>query len=1444
MGWFPRSVSNRLTGSASGYAPATSPRLRRRHSPWASRQAVVTDLTTLSHTISGLASGIEHTVRVLAYNHNGDGAASDTTATPTATDTTPPVLSSVTVDRATITIVYNEALDGASEPTAGAFTVNVGTTVRGVSTVEVSGRAATLTLASAVDVGETVTVDYTVPTGSDASPLRDQAENDAGGLTGRQARNHTTAVTIVADPGSDMTYIVGDAIRHQDEIDVTVTFGESVQVTGTPELTLEIGDVTKQARYLDGSGSYSLAFRYTVTEGDEDTDGLRVPAGVIGGSGTIRYVADSSEAPALVELATQSGHKVDGIRPTLVTAGADANTLRLTLTWDKALDEDSVPSPHSNAFRLSVNGDRRGITGVSVDGKVVTLILASSVMSGDDATVSYGVPFRTYDPLKDILGNYAGTNSATVAIGDDTTPPTVSGDTSISYAENRTDQVASYSATDPENETVTWAALAGADAGDFAIADGVLTFRQSPDHEQPADSNRDNVYLVTVRAWDGNSYGTLDVTVTVTNVNEAAVISGDASPDYAENRTDQVASYSATDSESSPVTLSPAGTDAGDFELSSGGVLTFRQAPNYESPADSGRNNVYWVTVRAWDGNSYGTLDVVVTVTNEDEDGTVSLSSLQPQAGTELEADLSDPDGSVTATTWVWERSTSSTGPWSTIGGATSDAYTPADADLNRFLRVTASYTNGEGSGKTAEAVSTNQVQPAPIMNTRPEFPTSETGQREVEENTPAGRDIGDPVAAVDTDVGDTLTYKLDGTDAAAFDIDELSGQLRTKTALDYENKRSYSMTLTVTDTSGADDSITLRVSVTNIDEPPDLSGPAAVDYDENNRGTVASYTAVDPERATITWTLAGDDQDDFRISSRGVLTFTDPPDYETPTDSNVDSTYEVAVQASDGTNTPTQTVSVRVTNLDEGGTVTLTTTTSRPQVDTVVEAALDDPDGGIRNTVWRWERSTNRRDWTPIGGTNTVSYIPASADVGQYLQASATYDDDEGSTKTASAHTTSTVIDPTQPSPPPPSRPPTGGGSTGGGSTGGGPAPPPPGSNQPPEFTEGSRTSRAVAENSPAGANIGTPVTAEDPEGDPLTYKLAGTDAGAFDLDTSTGRLKTKAALDYETKNSYRVTVEVRDSKDPEGEADRRRDDSIAVNLNVANRDDTGYLTLSAPTPRAGQPLASVLVDPDGVTNISWVWERSTDRITWVPIPDATSAVYTPDADDEGHQLRVAVSYGDPFGSGKTAAATPHNPVTIGHAIVFSDVAAEGVHTPAVEALAVDGTFVDTECGQGLFCPQDPIRRSTMAIWLIRVLGGDPPTVGDSRFDDIPGGQWWIRHVEQLADREITAGCATTGPPRYCPDQSVTRAQMATFLVRAFQLAPAQSPAGFGDIEGNTHAANIDALAAAGITAGCSNDPLLYCPNQAVTRAQMATFLHRALNHQPSTDPTTGASA
>ena len=189
------------------------------------------------------------------------------------------------------------------------------------------------------------------------------------------------------------------------------------------------------------------------------------------------------------------------------------------------------------------------------------------------------------------------------------------------------------------------------------------------------------------------------------------------------------------------------------------------------------------------------------------------------------------------------------------------------------------------------------------------------------------------------------------------------------------------------------------------------------------------------------------------------------------------------------------------------------------------------------------------------------------------------------------------------------------------------------------------------------------------------------------------------------------------------------------------------------------------------------------------------------------------------------TAAATP---LPAAGADAFSDVGPGGTHEPAIDALADQGVFTDTECGDGLFCPGDPIERWVMAVWLVRILGGEVGATGTSRFADVDASDWWSPYAEELADRDITTGCKTD-PLRYCPDDSVTRAQMATFFVRAFDLESA-SPAGFTDTEGDTHEANIDALAEAGITAGCKTDPLRYCPDDSVTRAQMATFLHRAL--------------
>ena len=177
-----------------------------------------------------------------------------------------------------------------------------------------------------------------------------------------------------------------------------------------------------------------------------------------------------------------------------------------------------------------------------------------------------------------------------------------------------------------------------------------------------------------------------------------------------------------------------------------------------------------------------------------------------------------------------------------------------------------------------------------------------------------------------------------------------------------------------------------------------------------------------------------------------------------------------------------------------------------------------------------------------------------------------------------------------------------------------------------------------------------------------------------------------------------------------------------------------------------------------------------------------------------------------------------------------FSDMSEAGFHAPAVEIL--DHVGIVTECDTDRFCPGEPMRRWVMAVWINRALGLEDPEVGGSGvFSDV-GNVWWAGHVERLTDLGVTVGC-DRGSTRYCPFEAVTRGQMATFLVRAFDLPPVTTSV-FTDLEGSVHAANIEALAAAGMTAGCATYLDYYCPEEPVTRGQMATFLARVMGLVP----------
>ena len=291
----------------------------------------------------------------------------------------------------------------------------------------------------------------------------------------------------------------------------------------------------------------------------------------------------------------------------------------------------------------------------------------------------------------------------------------ISGPSSPQYAEGGTDAVATYTSAGPDADMATWT-LGGDDAGNFRISrDGVLTFRNSPNYESPTDTGTDNTYMVTVMADDRTNMASRNVMVMVTNVDELGTLSGPESASVMEGATD-VATYtiSAIASGASYTYLrSLEGDDAGQFTLNAVGTtgvleLSFSSAPDYEAPADDGGDNVYMVTVKAEAGGEMDTQDVMVMVTNVDEMGTLVLSSTTPSVDAELTATLMDLDGMVSGETWMWYKSMD--GNETVIANETSMSYTPVADDAGYYLKVTVTYTDGEGSGKELMATTAAAV--------------------------------------------------------------------------------------------------------------------------------------------------------------------------------------------------------------------------------------------------------------------------------------------------------------------------------------------------------------------------------------------------------------------------------------------------------------------------------------------------------------------------------------------------------------------------------------------------------------------------------------------------------------------------------------------------------------------------------------------------------------
>lgn len=148
-------------------------------------------------------------------------------------------------------------------------------------------------------------------------------------------------------------------------------------------------------------------------------------------------------------------------------------------------------------------------------------------------------------------------------------------------------------------------------------------------------------------------------------------------------------------------------------------------------------------------------------------------------------------------------------------------------------------------------------------------------------------------------------------------------------------------------------------------------------------------------------------------------------------------------------------------------------------------------------------------------------------------------------------------------------------------------------------------------------------------------------------------------------------------------------------------------------------------------------------------------------------------------------------------------------------------------------FCPTTPVSRAQMAIFLLRGIYGsnyDPPAATGTLFNDVQSNSFGAAFIEELASEGITGGC---GGGNYCPNQAVTRTQMAIFLIRATHGVAFVPPAAtgiFADVPADSFGADyIEQLVTDGITSGCGNGN--FCPNVAVGRDQMAVFLVKAFN-------------
>ena len=680
---------------------------------------------------------------------------------------------------------------------------------------------------------------------------------------------------------------------------------------------------------------------YTATA--TDADGNTVTYSIVGGADSADFSINATTGAlsfvGTPDFENPDDSNTDNAYEVTIRAsdGVNTTTQTVTITVD---DVDEAPVFSSGATASVAENQTAAYTAAAADDEGTVLTYS---LSGTDAalfSIDAGTGVVTFNAAPDyespgdaggdnvydiVVSASDGVNTTDQAVAitvtdENDNSPVFTSASSFTVAENETSAFTAVATDADAGGTITYS-LSGADAAAFKIdaTTGVVTFVTAPDYETPGDQSFDLV----VTASDGVNSTNQPVTISVTDVNEAPVFTSGSTASVAENQT---AAYTAAASDpdlTSPTYSISGGADAALFNIDAAtGVVTFKTAPDFETPADAGGNNVYDIVVRASDGTNNVDQSVAITVTNLNDNSPVFTSGTTASVveGTTIayDADATDADVadtiaySLSGTDAALFNIDSSTGV--VTFKVAPDFEAPADAGGDNVYDFTVTASDGTNSTDRSVAVTvTDGNENAPVF-------TSSTTASVAENGTAAYT-----ATATDIDL-DPITYSIaGGSDAALFTINASTGAVTFVTAPDHEaptdagGDNVYDIIVRASDgTNNTDQAVAITVTDLNDNAPAFTSGATASVAENQTAAYDANATDADAT-STVSYSLSGADSGLFSINAgTGVVTFVAAPDFEAPGDAGGDNVYDFVVTASDGTNTTDQAVAVTVTDVTE----------------------------------------------------------------------------------------------------------------------------------------------------------------------------------------------------------------------------------------------------------------------------------------------------------------------------------------------------------------------------------------------------------------------------------------------------------------------------------------------------------------------------------------------